>query len=162
MGEDDKGVKRFGKVLRQSKIIELVKASTIETQEELTEALRNSGLNVTQATVSRDIRELNLTKAADKDGRIGYMLNDKSNKIEGNLIAILQAGALNVDYSGNMVVIKTIDGLAMAVASAVDAIPETKVLGTIAGDNTIFCLMKNEDSAVRFISKLKRLLPDGR
>lgn len=145
------------KIKRQSKILELIKNNNIDTQEKLVESLNNEGFNVTQATVSRDIRELRLTKVSTADGGVKYAeFTQDGPKITERLIRVFKEGVLSIDYANNILVIKTLNGMAMAVAAALDSMENTEIMGTIAGDDTIFCVVKSEEKAVKIVDKLKQ------
>ena len=144
---------------RQAKIIELVKNNVIETQEELTILLHKCGFVVTQATVSRDVRELKLTKIPAGEGKHKYsILITEEEQIILRLKRVFREGVVSIDFAGNMVVIKTIEGLAMAVAASVDAMGFTEVVGSIAGDDVLICIVKSQDIAESLMSKLKDML----
>lgn len=149
------------KVKRQSKILEIIKDNEIDTQEALAEVLNKSGFNVTQATVSRDIRELKLTKISAGIGKQKYVaMSNDDNKIGERLERVFRDGVISIDFAQNIIVIKTLTGMAMAVAAALDAMDNTEVMGTIAGDDTVFCVVKNETKAVKLIEKLKEGISD--
>ena len=132
------------KVKRQSKILELIRENDIETQEMLADLLNKAGFNVTQATVSRDIRELKLTKATMQSGKQKYVATAKeSSFVTERLNRVFRDGIVSIDYAQNIVVIKTLIGMAMAVAAALDSMENSEIMGTIAGDDTIFCVVKN-------------------
>ncbi len=132
---------------RQDKIIELISQKAIETQEELSELLRQSGYNVTQATVSRDIRELQLVKAAGHDGKSRYIHN-KSTDVKASLHKNLLAASVNkVDCAGNITVVKTIAGMAQGAAAAIDAMHFDGIVGSVAGDDTIIIVVRTEQAA---------------
>ena len=138
------------KVKRQSKILELIRENDIETQEMLADLLNKAGFNVTQATVSRDIRELKLTKATMQSGKQKYVATAKeSSFVTERLNRVFRDGIVSIDYAQNIVVIKTLIGMAMAVAAALDSMENSEIMGTIAGDDTIFCVVKNESRAVK-------------
>ncbi|MDR1558306.1 MAG: arginine repressor [Clostridiales bacterium] len=144
---------------RHAKIIELVKNNDIETQEELTLLLHESGFVVTQATVSRDIRELKLTKIPTVEGRQKYSIHISEEKqIIQRLIRVFREGVTKIDFAGNMVVIKTLEGLAMAVAASVDAMGYTEVVGSIAGDDVVICIVKSQEIAENLMNKFNRAL----
>ncbi|MDR1914259.1 MAG: arginine repressor [Clostridiales bacterium] len=144
---------------RHSKIIELVRSNIIETQEELTALLVSAGFNVTQSTVSRDIRELKLTKAPAADGKLCYSIRlSDEGKVREKLIKVFCEGVVSIDFAGNMVVIKTLVGLAMAVAASVDAMGFSEVIGSIAGDDVLVCIVKSQDIAVVLMNKLNAML----
>lgn len=137
------------KSIRQKKIKELITNYEIETQEELAEKLMSEGFNVTQATVSRDIRELKLSKIATASGKQKYaifhsLVSDMTQKYE----RVLKDGFLSVDVAKNILVVKTIPGMAMAVAAAIDGLEFEGIIGSIAGDDTIMCVLKSDDQAL--------------
>ena len=138
------------KLERHSKIVELIGKYEIETQEELAEKLTQAGFNVAQATVSRDIRELKLTKVPGENGRQRYIvLESPRGTSASKYIRILKDGFVSMDMAQNILVIKTVAGMAMAVAAAVDAMKWNEVVGCIAGDDTIMCAIRTvEDTAV--------------
>lgn len=147
------------KIKRHSKIIELVNENDIETQEELAELLKKSGFNVTQATVSRDIRELNLTKITTPLGKQKYsLLKSKGVEISDRAIRVFSDGLVSINYANNIIVIKTLSGMAMAVASGLDSMENVEILGSIAGDDTIFCVVKDEQKVISLIDKLKSII----
>ena len=146
------------KVKRQSKILELIRENDIETQEMLAALLNKAGFNVTQATVSRDIRELKLTKATMQSGKQKYVATAKeSSFVTERLNRVFRDGIVSIDYAQNIVVIKTLVGMAMAVAAALDSMENSEIMGTIAGDDTIFCVVKNESKAVKLTENLKAI-----
>ena len=137
------------KLERHSKIVELIGKYEIETQEELAERLNQEGYKVTQAIVSRDIRELKLTKDQSENGRQRYMVMQNQAAFSDKYIRILKDGYVSMDMAQNILVIKTVAGMAMAVAAAVDAMKWNEVVGCIAGDDTIMCAIRTvEDTAV--------------
>lgn len=147
------------KVQRQSKIRELINNFDIETQDELAERLFQSGFKVTQATISRDIRDLKLTKIATQNGRQKYIIpSELSKQFSDKFIRIFKDAVISIDYAQNIVVIKTIQGMAMAVAATIDSMENNEILGSIAGDDTIFCLTKSEFIAVKLIDRLNQLI----
>ena len=146
------------KVKRQSKILELIRENDIETQEMLADLLNKAGFNVTQATVSRDIRELKLTKATMQSGKQKYVATAKeSSFVTERLNRVFRDGIVSIDYAQNIVVMKTLVGMAMAVAAALDSMENSEIMGTIAGDDTIFCVVKNESKAVKLTENLKAI-----
>ena len=146
------------KVKRQSKILELIRENDIETQEMLADLLNKAGFNVTQATVSRDIRELKLTKATMQSGKQKYVATAKeSSFVTERLNRVFRDGIVSIDYAQNIVVIKTLVGMAMAVAAALDSMENSEIMGTIAGDDTIFCVVKNESKAVKLTENLNAI-----
>lgn len=144
------------KIKRQSKILELIRENDIETQEMLAEMLNKAGYNVTQATVSRDIRELKLTKATMQSGRQKYVISTREDAlVTERLNRVFRDGIVSIDFAQNIVVIKTLTGMAMAVAAALDSMENSEIMGTIAGDDTIFCVVKNDGKAVKLMENLK-------
>ena len=147
------------KVKRHAKIVEIISNERIETQEELAERLNQEGFKVTQATVSRDIRDLKLTKVPAENGRQRYAViqNDRGAMNE-KFIRILQDGYVSMDMAQNILVIKTVSGMAMAVAAALDAMKWQEIVGTIAGDDTIMCAVRTVDDTILLMEKIKKLL----
>ena len=138
------------KTKRQRKIIELITNYDIETQEELAAKLVENGFNVTQATISRDIRELNLTKIATKGGKQKYAVQSSSDIVSNSkYMRVLKDGIITMDTAGNILVVKTVSGMAMAVAAALDAMQIKEILGCIAGDDTIMCVVKHAEETDR-------------
>ena len=138
------------KTKRQRKIIELITNYDIETQEELATKLVENGFNVTQATISRDIRELNLTKIATKGGKQKYAVQSSSDIVSNSkYMRVLNDGIITMDTAGNILVVKTVSGMAMAVAAALDAMQIKEILGCIAGDDTIMCVVKHAEETDR-------------
>ena len=138
------------KTKRQRKIIELITNYDIETQEELAAKLVENGFNVTQATISRDIRELNLTKIATKGGKQKYAVQSSSDIVSNSkYMRVLNDGIITMDTAGNILVVKTVSGMAMAVAAALDAMQIKQILGCIAGDDTIMCVVKHAEETDR-------------
>ena len=149
------------KLERHSKIVELIGKYEIETQEELAEKLTQAGFNVTQATVSRDIRELKLTKIPGENGRQRYMaLESPRGTSASKYIRILKDGFVSMDMAQNILVIKTVSGMAMAVAAALDAIKFHEVVGCIAGDDTIMCAVRSVDDTIIVMEKIKKMVED--
>ena len=146
------------KLARHSKIIEFVNKHDIETQEELSQLLKDSGYKVTQATISRDIRELGLTKMSESGKQIYRILNKSESDFSNKFIQILTSGYISMDMAQNMVVIKTVSGMAMAVAAAIDSMSIPGIIGCIAGDDTIMCAVKTEEEAPRVMEDLNRLM----
>ena len=138
------------KTKRQRKIIELITNYDIETQEELAAKLVENGFNVTQATISRDIRELNLTKIATKGGKQKYAVQSSSDIVSNSkYMRVLNDGIITMDTAGNILGVKTVSGMAMAVAAALDAMQIKEILGCIAGDDTIMCVVKHAEETDR-------------
>ena len=139
------------KVARHEKIIELIHQYDIDTQEELASRLNEAGFKVTQATVSRDIRALKLTKVAGKDGKS----RNESGSLGEKYTRVLEDTLLSIDVGQNIIVIKTVSGMAMGVAAALDALKWPEILGCIAGDDTIMCVAKTADMALGAAEKLR-------
>ena len=144
---------------RHSKIVELIGKYDIETQEELAEKLNEAGFRVTQATVSRDIRELKLTKVATDGGRQKYVVLHKTDSsLNDKYIRILRDGFLSMDMAQNILVVKTVPGMAMAVAAALDALRFHEIVGCIAGDDAIMCAVRSVDDTSIVMEKLRRVM----
>jgi transcriptional regulator of arginine metabolism len=143
---------------RQTKILEIIKNNDVETQEELTAYLQQEGFVVTQATVSRDIRELKLTKIAMDNGRQKYaVISEGESDLMDKYVRVLREGFLNVDMAGNLVVVKTVSGMGSAVGAAVDAMKMDKVVGSIAGDDTLLLVIRTEEDARNIVEHLRVL-----
>ncbi len=146
------------KAERHNKIIELVKNNHIETQEDLTRLLCECGFEVTQATVSRDIKALKLVKVAatDENGaRIGYKYSQGSQQVIANELTekfrnLLKDIIVKADYAGNLAVFKTYSGMANAAAAAIDAMHDSSIVGSVAGDDTVICVLRTEEAAKEF------------
>lgn len=146
------------KTNRQNEIIRLISSQDIRTQEELASELRELGYKVTQATVSRDIRELRLIKVAAKGGGFKYAKPERHEiAVSERLTRILTDSLVNVDSSGNIIVVKTLSGSANVAAEALDNLGWPEILGTIAGDNTIFIVARNENDTVEIAERIRRL-----
>jgi len=143
---------------RHEKIIELIHQNEIETQEELAEHLNASGFKVTQATVSRDIRDLKLTKTSLDGGRQRYVQLKHEEANNERFIRVLQDGYLFAERAQNFLVIKTVSGMAMAVAAAIDALKWKEVVGCIAGDDTIMCALRNVEDAAIIMDKILKIV----
>ena len=146
------------KLERHSKIVELIGKYEIETQEELAERLNQEGYKVTQATVSRDIRELKLTKVQSENGRQRYMVMQNQAAFSDKYIRILKDGYVSMDMAQNILVIKTVSGMAMAVAAALDAIHFSEIVGCIAGDDTVMCAVRTVDDTIVLMDKIRKLI----
>ena len=149
------------KTKRQAKMLELIKRNDIETQEELSDYLEREGYQVTQATVSRDIRELKLTKVAMSNGRQKYVaLQETDENLSQKDVRVFHDGFVSMDMAQNILVIKTVSGMAMAVAAALDAMHMHEIVGCIAGDDTIMCAIRSVDDTVAVMNRLKKLVED--
>lgn len=147
------------KTKRHQKILDLIKEHDIATQEDLLYYLSQSGYDVTQATVSRDIKELRLIKSLVSDGNYKYIAvsSDSSTEISTKY-AVFGQSVKNADYSGNMVAIKCYTGMANAACAILDAMNFDGILGSIAGDDTIFVLTKNEDISKKLVDEVLKLV----
>ncbi|MBQ9983694.1 MAG: arginine repressor [Lachnospiraceae bacterium] len=146
---------------RQNKIKEIIEMKNIETQDELLAELTNAGFTTTQATISRDIREMNLTKVADGNGKQKYtMLQNAKTDVSAKYHQVLNAGILNMDYAENTIVIHTVSGMAMAVAAALDNMNLQGFMGCIAGDDTIFCVARSSAFCKEIIADIKKIASD--
>ena len=131
----------------------------METQEELSAYLEREGYQVTQATVSRDIRELKLTKIATDNGRQKYaVIADADTGMLEKYARVLREGYVSMDIAQNILVIKTVSGMASAVCAAIDAMKMNEVVGSIAGDDTLICIIRTNDDAVMTMKKLRKLV----
>ena len=147
------------KIARHAKIIDLINRYEIETQEELAERLNQEGFSVTQATVSRDIRELKLTKISMNGGRQIYaVMHAHSTELDEKYLRVLKDGFVSMDMAQNILVVKTVSGMAMAVAAAIDAMHWPEVAGSIAGDDTIMCAIRSVDDTLLVIDKINRII----
>ena len=147
------------KTKRQSKILELIRKNDIETQEELLAHLINDGFVVTQATVSRDIREMMLTKISAENGRQKYAaLNDKVENMSEKYVRVLRDGFVSMDIAQNILVIKTVSGMAGAVCASIDAMNIHEIVGSIAGDDTIMCAIRTTEDTVAIMKKLRKIV----
>ena len=150
------------KLERHSKIVELIGKYEIETQEELADYLKEAGFRVTQATVSRDIRELKLTKVPGENNKQRYVVMQNQESFSDKYIRILRDGYLSMDMAQNILVIKTVYGMAMAVAAALDAIHFYEIVGCIAGDDTIMCAVRSVDDTILVMERIRKLVQNSR
>ena len=149
------------KTKRQTKMLELIKKHDIETQEELSDYLQKEGYQVTQATVSRDIRELKLTKVAMSNGRQKYAaLTEANEDLSEKYTRVFRDAFVSMDMAQNILVMKTVSGMAMAVAAAIDAMHLHEIVGCIAGDDTIMCAVRSVDDTIAVMSRLRKLVED--
>ena len=147
------------KVNRHAKIIELIGKYQVETQEELAAYLNQEGFKVTQATVSRDIRDLKLTKIPTEDGKQRYTVHPKTGTtMNDKYIRVLKDGFASMDMAQNILVIRTVSGMAMAVATAIDSLQFPEVVGTIAGDDTIMCAIRTVDDTLVVMDKINKMV----
>ena len=147
------------KIARHAKIIDLISRNDVETHEELADLLNGEGFRVTQATVSRDIRELKLTKISLNDGRQKYAVMQASGEnMNEKYLRILKDGFLSMDMAQNLLVVKTVSGMAMAVAASIDATQWPEVSGCIAGDDTIMCANRSVDDTLIVMEKIRKIV----
>ena len=146
------------KIKRHSKIIELINTYDIETQEELAQRFEESGFVVTQATVSRDIRDLKLSKVVYGDGKQKYSLMPKQDGISEKYVRILKEAFISMDMAQNILVLKTVSGMAMAVAAALDSLQMNEIVGCIAGDDTIMAAIRSVDDTVVVMERIRKLI----
>lgn len=143
---------------RHQKIMEIIQSNEVETQEELAGLLAGAGFNVTQATVSRDIKQLNLRKVPASSGRQCYGVAPRETFDGDRLTGILSAGFVSMEAASNILVIKTVSGMAMAVAAAIDALSIPKIVGCIAGDDTIMCAIRSCDDVMSVMDNINALM----
>lgn len=145
---------------RQAKIMEIISTKDVETQEQLLQLLQAEGFYSTQATISRDIKEMRITKELTKFGTYRYRTasTEVTGSFSARLNAIFRECVTSFDYAQNMVVVHTIPGLANGAASALDSMGLGVVLGTIAGDDTVFVVMRDSNSAAAFCGEIKNIL----
>ena len=148
---------------RHQKIAELVSRYEIETQEELVEKLKEAGFSVTQATISRDIRQMNLSKLPTGNGRQKYVILKQEHELlaDNKYIRVLRDGFVSMDMAQNILVMRTVSGMAMAVAAALDAIHFSEVVGCIAGDDTIMIAVRSVDDTKILMEKIRELIHNG-
>lgn len=148
------------KTKRQEKILEIIAAEPIETQEQLLEALKQAGMNVTQATISRDIKELHLVKEQTRRGRYHYVVSVRKATI-GNtekLRTIFRESVVSYDCAQNIVVLKTMAGLASAACAAIDHMDIGVLVGSLAGDDTVLLIMRDNESALDFCEDIRKMV----
>ncbi|MGL4761513.1 MAG: arginine repressor [Sarcina sp.] len=144
---------------RHSKIIEIINQKAIETQEDLAQELKDCGFDVTQATVSRDIKSLKLIKTQDSRGKYKYsIIKSETNDIVNKLKSILKNTVDNVECINNIVVVKTLAGAANVAAEAIDSLALGEIAGTIAGDNTIFILLRDNNKANELVTSIQKMI----
>ena len=144
---------------RHAKILEIIRKNEVETQEELSDRLEREGFQVTQATVSRDIRELKLTKVARSNGKQKYAaLTEPAEDLSQKYIRVLKDGFASMDMAQNILVVRTVSGMAMAVAAALDALNFHEIVGTIAGDDTIMCAVRSVEENIRLMDRLRKMV----
>jgi len=147
------------KKIRHAKIIEMIQKYDVETQEELANYLKEAGLAVTQATVSRDIKELKLSKIPLRNGRQKYIiLKQEDSHLGDKYIRVLRDGFSSMDMAQNILVVKTVSGMAMAVAAALDAMKFPEIVGCIAGDDTIFVAVRSVGETQVLMDQIRTML----
>ena len=147
------------KTIRQMAILDIIAKQDVETQEELAEALRARGIQVTQATVSRDIKELRLLKVLTPSGSYKYATADKAeNGLNERFIRMLAESLLSVAASNNLIVVKTLSGSANVAAEALDSLHWPEILGTLAGDNTILLIIRSEAEAPDVVRRIQEMI----
>ena len=147
------------KSARQIAMLEIISEIPIETQEELADALRNRGFQVTQATVSRDIKELRLVKALSGDGVYRYVTSDKNeNSLNERLIRMFSETVISISYTYNQIIIKTLSASASIAAETIDSLQWPEILGTIAGENTILVIVRSIDEVKQVVDRLNAMI----
>lgn len=146
------------KTKRHSKIVELINSYDIETQEELAQRLEEDGFAVTQATVSRDIRDLKLSKVVMANGKQKYSLMPKQDGISEKYVRILGEAFVSMDMAQNILVVKTVSGMAMAAAAALDSMQMSEIVGCIAGDDTIIAAIRSVEDTVVVMERIRKLV----
>ena len=149
------------KTVRQQRILELIQMHDIEKQEELVQMLCEDGFDVTQATVSRDISQLRLKKVSGKNGKLVYKAAEsKHQQAEPKYLRILKESYVSMDMAMNILVIKTVSGMAMAAAAALDACHFSEIVGCSAGDDTIMCAVRTVPDTIHLMKKIENILND--
>ena len=147
------------KLERQAEILKLIHTYEIDTQEELARRLNEAGFRVTQATVSRDIREMKLMKVEGENGKVRYaLLQNKVSDTAGRYVRVLKDAVVSIDTAENILVIRTVPGMAMAAGAVLDEMNWSEIVGCIAGDNTIMCAIRTREETLRVMDKLQRML----
>lgn len=149
------------KITRHAKILEIINSNDIETQEELADKLKESGMNVTQATVSRDIKELKLIKVLSDSGKYKYAtISHTKNFLSNKLVNIFSQTVTSVENINNFIIIKTLSGSAPAAAEAIDTLNFVGIAGSIAGDNTIFVMTRDAEKAYNITQKMRKMIAE--
>ena len=144
---------------RQKTILKIISEQVIETQEDLVHALKAAGSSATQATISRDIRELQLVKTVQADGRYRYSVKKKAEiHVDSRMIRILRDTLLDLDHAGHMIIIKTMSGSANVAGEVIDNLGLPEILGTIAGDNTILAVVRHEQDAGEVADRIRSMI----
>ena len=144
---------------RQQEILRIIEERDVETQDQLLSELKARGVQSTQATISRDIKELRLIKALGSDGRYRYStVRQEADNISSKFHSLFADAVVSVDFAGNIVVVKCLSGMAQAACAAMDSLHWDYVVGTLAGEDTFICITKDENRAVGLVTDLKKLL----
>ena len=145
---------------RQGEIIKIIQSMDVETQDQLLEELRARGYNTTQATISRDIKELRMVKELSKNGGYRYTMSQRkpSTEVDGRLRTIFKEGVVSAEAAQNLVVVRTMPGLASAACSALDGMEIAGMVGSLAGDDTGILIMRDNSAAQQFIAEIHKLL----
>ena len=148
------------RIERQNTILQLINDYNIETQYDLTEELKKHGFKVTQATVSRDIKELRLVKKQSENGKSVYARNSDTTfpDIDSRFAIIFQKSVTSIEYAVNNIVVKTLPGMAQAAGAAIDSMNFAEIVGSIAGDDTVMMVVRSEESARKLVYKLRAML----
>lgn len=147
------------KTVRQEAILDIIEKQEIETQEELASALNARGIRVTQATVSRDIKELRLLKVLTPSGKYKYATGDQAdNNLTDRFIRMLAESLLSVSSANNLIVVKTLSGSANVAAEALDSMHWPEVLGTLAGDNTVLLIIRSNEETITVTSRIREMM----
>lgn len=147
------------KTVRQVAILDIIEKQEIETQEELASALNARGIRVTQATVSRDIKELRLLKVLTPSGKYKYATGDQAdNNLTDRFIRMLAESLLSVSSANNLIVVKTLSGSANVAAEALDSMRWPEVLGTLAGDNTVLMIIRSNEETITVTSRIREMM----
>lgn len=151
------------KKTRHDKILEIIAQHEVETQEELVRYLREGGFDVTQATISRDIRELKLYKMSVGKGKQKYIVLQQGDEshMEDKFIRVLKDGFVSMDMAQNILVVRTVSGMAMAVAAAIDSLRFQEIVGSIAGDDTIMIAVRTVEDTEQLMERIRKLLQGG-
>ncbi len=143
---------------RQAKIFDIIENNVVRTQDEIADKLKEVGMDVTQATISRDIKELRLIKVMNEDGRYIYApFSQSDSTASSKMMSIFTQSFISSDYTNNLIVIKTLPGMAQAAASAIDSLNWTEIVGTIAGDDTLMIICRAEKIAEELSDRFSRL-----
>lgn len=147
------------KIDRHAKILQLIDENAVETQDDLARLLKENGINVTQATVSRDIRELKLVKVMMENGGYKYSAySSEGTSLDTRIVTIFREAVTAIDYAGNFVCLHTIVGMANAAAVAIDSTKNHDIIGCVAGDDTIFIMLRSEEKAKQLLKYYKNMI----